>query len=72
MTFFKRHVFLFLGLAPVVYLFFLDLENMRVTPFMKCFWLFGFVCMVIYGVQRTRACKEKLRPRAEQDGRVEK
>jgi hypothetical protein len=72
MNFLKHHLFLFLGLAPVIYLLFLDLERMHATPFMRGFWVFGFACMVIYGIQRTRAFKEKLRSMSEQGARTEK
>lgn len=72
MNFIKRHVFLFLGLLPVVYFLFLDLENMHATPFMKGFWILGFICMVIYGVQRTRAFKDKLSSMSHQERDTDK
>ena len=67
MGFLRRHCLLFLGLSPVVYLIFLDLEGRHATPFMKGFWLFGFICMTIYGVQRTRAFKAKVRSLAQRN-----
>jgi flagellar biogenesis protein FliO len=74
MRFLREHGLLLLGLLPVAYLFTADLESTRATPLMKLFWIFGFVCMVIYVLRRMKATRNALRgrPASEKEERADK